>query len=280
MRRRAPRSVTGGRAGRWGTVGIWLLNNFRTLTLAGLLGGGAVLVAVLGALLVRRTHSRVTEGKYNDMVGVVLSMYAAIYGIILAFVVVAEWEALNDAETNVAAEASQTAEVLRDASAFPPEQERKVAYAVGEYVHAIVEKQWPLMREGRPDPGLTNHEVVALYQVFQAYEPRTKAEKAYYEQSVATLGEVAQARRTRLADAQQSLPSLLNVLIYGGALVMLPLTLLYGIKSLRAQLMFVISVAGLIGVSLLLCLTMDYPYAGDLAVSPAPFKEGVLAQFW
>ncbi|WP_405656058.1 DUF4239 domain-containing protein [Streptomyces sp. RK9] len=261
-------------------MGIWLLNNFGTLALACLLGGGAVCVGVAGTLLLRRLLPRAADGRYNDMVGVVLSMYAAIYGIILAFVVVAEWEGLNEAETNVAAEASQTAEVLRDASAFPPDQERLVTQAVGAYVHAIVEKQWPLMREGRPDPGITNPQVVRLYEVFQEYEPRTESEKVYYEQAVSTLGEVAAARRTRLADSEQSLPMLLNVLVYGGALVMLPLTFLYGIRSLRAQLMFVVSVAGLIGVSLLLCLSLDHPFSGNLAVSPAPFKEGVLARFW
>ncbi|NEB81560.1 DUF4239 domain-containing protein [Streptomyces sp. SID14478] len=261
-------------------MGIWLLNNFSTLALALLLGGGAVCVALAGAVLVRRGFPRLAGGTYNDMIGVVLGMYAAIYGIILAFVVVAEWEGLNDAHTNVAAEASQTAEVLRDAAAFPPEQQRKVSVAMDAYVHAVVDKQWPLMRDGRPDPGLTNSQVVGLYTVFQDYEPQTEAQKTYYAQAVTTLGEIASARRTRLADSEQSLPPLLNLLVYGGALVMLPLTFLYGIHSLRAQLMFVTSVAALIGVSLLLCLTLDHPFAGDLSVSPQPFKEGVLAQFW
>ncbi|MFE6159254.1 DUF4239 domain-containing protein [Streptomyces sp. NPDC056486] len=261
-------------------MGIWLLNHFSTLALAGLLGGGAVLAAVAGLLILRRRFPHHTNGTHNEMIGVVLGMYAAIYGIILAFVVVAEWEGLNEAETNVALEASQTAEVLRDAPAFPTGQERRVTNAVGAYVRVVVNEQWPLMSNGQPDPNVTNREVVALYQVFQEYEPQTEAEKTYYAQSVSTLGEIAGARRTRLSDAQQSLPSLLNILVYGGALIMLPLTLLYGINSLRANLMFVMSVAALIGVSLLLCLTLDHPFAGDLAVSPAPFKEGVLAQFW
>ncbi|MBO1336858.1 DUF4239 domain-containing protein [Streptomyces sp. VRA16 Mangrove soil] len=261
-------------------MGIWLLNHFSTLVLAALLGGGAVVLALAGCVLVRRRFPRLATGAYNEMIGVVLGMYAAIYGIILAFVVVAEWEGLGEAQTNVAAEASQTAEVLRDASAFPPRQHRKVVGAMDAYVHAVVDKQWPLMRTGSPDPGLTNPEVVRLYTVFQSYEPRTEAQKTYYTQAVTTLGVIAEARRTRLSDAEQSLPMLLDVLVYGGALVMLPLTFLYGIESLRAQLMFVASVAALIGVSLLLCLTLDHPFAGDLAVSPQPFKEGVLAQFW
>ncbi|CAM5671798.1 hypothetical protein GCM10010329_42930 [Streptomyces spiroverticillatus] len=44
--------------------------------------------------------------------------------------------------------------------------------------------------------------------------------------------------------------------------------------------MFVGSVAALIGVSLLLTLSLDRPFAGDLAVPPTPFMEGALAQFW
>ncbi|WP_367038264.1 hypothetical protein [Streptomyces sp. Je 1-332] len=114
------------------------------------------------------------------MIGVVLGMYAAIYGIILAFVVVAEWEGLNAAETNVALEASQTAEVLRDASAFPAGQERRVTNAVGAYVRVVVNEQWPLMRAGEPDPGLTNPEVTALYQAFQEYEPQTEADSSCF----------------------------------------------------------------------------------------------------
>ncbi|MFJ8825450.1 DUF4239 domain-containing protein [Streptomyces sp. NPDC102467] len=259
---------------------IWLLNHLSTFVLFLLICGGAVFFAVSGCLLVRRRLPRVADGTYNEMIGVVLGMYAAIYGIILAFVVVSEWESLSTAEANVAAEASQTAEVLRECAAFPPEQQRRVSAAMGTYVHAVVDKQWPLMREGKPDPGLTNSEITDLYSAYQEYEPHGASEEAYYEQSVATLADIATARRSRLAQAGQELPILLTVLVYGGALVMLPLTFLYGIESLRAQLMFITSVAALIGVSLLLVLTLDHPFAGALSVSPEPFKEGVLAQFW
>ncbi|MFJ9250487.1 DUF4239 domain-containing protein [Streptomyces sp. NPDC101776] len=260
---------------------VWLLNNLNTFVLALLFVGGAVLLGVAGTLVMRRRFPRlVLKGEHNDMIGVVLGMYAAIYGIILAFVVVTEWTCLDVATANVASEATQTAEVLRDADAFPADQQKRVADALGAYVRAVVDKQWPLMREGTPDPNLTNPEVSALYKVFQDYEPKTPAQTTYYSQAVSTLSQVASARRTRLSDSQQALPPLLSVLVYGGALVMLPLTFLYGIRDVRAQLMFVMSVATLIGVSVLLCLTLDRPFSGELAVSPAPFREGVLAQFW
>ncbi|MEW2529291.1 hypothetical protein [Streptomyces sp. NPDC047071] len=73
---------------------------------------------------------------------------------------------------------------------------------------------------------------------------------------------------------------LLQVLAFGGALVLVPLTFLYGLRKLRVQMLFVASVAALVGFSLLLVVVLDRPFAGDLDVSPAPYREGALAQYW
>ncbi|WP_346766410.1 hypothetical protein [Streptomyces sp. CB01881] len=62
--------------------------------------------------------------------------------------------------------------------------------------------------------------------------------------------------------------------------MILPLTFIYGIRNRRMRLLFVGSLAGLIGFSLLLVLVLDRPFAGDLCVSPNPFKQSTLAQFW
>ncbi|MEV6686399.1 hypothetical protein AB0N28_13790 [Streptomyces sp. NPDC051130] len=62
--------------------------------------------------------------------------------------------------------------------------------------------------------------------------------------------------------------------------MILPLTFLFGLRSLKMQLLFVSAVAALIGFSLLLVLVLDRPFAGELSVSPAPYKEAALAQFW
>ncbi|MGW3145638.1 hypothetical protein ACWDG1_13340 [Streptomyces sp. NPDC001177] len=46
------------------------------------------------------------------------------------------------------------------------------------------------------------------------------------------------------------------------------------------QLLFVSAVVGLTGFSLLLVMVLSRPFAGDLSVTPAPYKEAALAQFW
>ncbi|BAJ26115.1 MULTISPECIES: DUF4239 domain-containing protein [Kitasatospora] len=259
---------------------LWLLNNFDTLTLTIVIVGGIMIVAVAGAMLVRRKFPQISEGGHNEMIGNVLGMFGAIYGIILAFVIVALWTQLDTANTIVASESTAAASIVRDADGFAPAEGARVKAAVGAYVHGVVEVQWPLMHDGSPDYEATAPLVREIYAALQSYEPRNSSEQSFYDSAVGSLDDLVQQRRARITMATQQLPLLLQTLVYGGALVLIPMTFLFGVRSKRMQALFVGSVAALIGFSLLLTLVLDRPFSGDLSVSPKPFKEGALSQFW
>ncbi|MFF4324762.1 DUF4239 domain-containing protein [Streptomyces sp. NPDC001568] len=259
---------------------LWLLNCLSTFSLGVVLVGGFIALAIGGSLAMRRRFPRLADGEHNEMVGVALGMFGAIYGIILAFVIVTLWTQRENTQSIVAGEATDLALVVRSAEAFPPAARARVDQAVGEYVHAVVEIQWPLMREGRPSYEATAEQTHGLYTALQAYEPVGTRSEVFYAEAAGRLNDAAAQRRARVTMAETSLPPLLQTLVYGGALVILPLTFLFGLRSLRMQLVFVAAVAGLIGFSLLLVVALDRPFAGDLSVSPAPYKEAALAQFW
>lgn len=261
-------------------MSLWLLNHFSTGTLAVVAVGGTVLLAVSGSVLLRRRYPSVARGEHNDMVGVTLGMFGAIYGIILAFVIVTLWTQLEDTQTIVSSEATDAALIARDAVAFPPSVRARIDAGVSGYVHAVVEDQWPRMRAGHPSYGATETHLQEAFRALQGYDPKTQSEQVFYEQAVDHLDDVASQRRARVTMARQKLPPLLQALAFGGALVLVPLTFLYGLRKLRVQILFVASVAGLVGFSLLLVFVLDRPFAGDLSVSPAPYREGALAQYW
>lgn len=259
---------------------LWLLNHLSTFFLGVLLVGGFVALAIGGSVAARRRFPHLADGDHNEMVGVALGMFGAIYGIILAFVVVTLWTQLENTQTIVATEATDLALVVRSAEVFPPAERARVDKAVGEYVHAVVEIQWPLMREGRPSYEATAEQTHALYTALQSFEPSGPRSETFYAEAAGRLNDVAAQRRARVTMAETSLPPLLQVLVYGGAFVILPLTFLFGLRSLKMQLLFVSAVAGLIGFSLLLVVALDRPFAGELSVSPAPYKEAALARYW
>ncbi|MEU8773416.1 DUF4239 domain-containing protein [Streptomyces sp. NPDC048606] len=259
---------------------LWLLNHLPTPWLALLVVGGIIVLALVGSLLTTRLLPTLATGDNNDMVGVVLGMFGAIYGIILAFVIVNLWTDLQTAKTVVATEASAVSQIVRDAQAFPPVTRGAVHACVHDYVHSVVERQWPLMRAGRGDAAATSQAVDDLYRVLAAYQPRTFPEQAFYEKALDSLNEVAAQRRARISQSHDELPVLLQVLIFGGAAVIVLITLLYGVRRQGVRLLFVGSVSALIGFSLLLVIVLDCPYAGDMSVSPQPFRESALAPLW
>ncbi|MER7513534.1 hypothetical protein ABTX82_35200 [Streptomyces lavendulae] len=194
--------------------------------------------------------------------------------------IVTLWTQLDDTETIVANEATSAALITRDAAAFPQPVRARLDSAMSGYVHAVVEDQWPRMRQGIPSYGATEVHLQDAFRVLQTYVPQSPAQQVFYEQAVDHLDDVASQRRARITMARQELPPLLQALAFGGALVLIPLTFLYGLRKLRVQILFVASVAGLIGFSLLLVFFLGRPFSGDLSVSPAPYREGALARYW
>ncbi|MEV5874002.1 DUF4239 domain-containing protein [Streptomyces sp. NPDC052101] len=261
-------------------MALWLLNHLSTPVLTLVVVGGVVLVSLAGNTLVRRRFPAATSGEHNDMVGVVLGVFGAIYGIILAFVIVTLWDQLEAAETTVAAEATDMALIVRDANAFPAPARARLDAVVHDYLHGVVDRQWPLMREGHAGYGVTQARIDNFFTAVQGYEPTTQSQQTFYGEVVTRLNDVAAQRRDRLDKAAEQLPLLLQILAYGGALVIIPLTYLYGIRQRVIQSFFVTSVAALIALCLLLVIVLDRPFSGDVSVSPQPYKQGALARFW
>jgi hypothetical protein len=260
-------------------VSLWLTNHLAVWALLLVFVPGVTGLAILGCIRIRRRFPSLADGDHRDVAGVVIGIFGAIYGIVLAFVIVALWEGFQTSHALASTESTELAQMVRAIRAFPPEAEFTVREAIQEYVHAVVEDEWKAMAQGhksaRATAGLDN-----LYSVLQAYEPELASESAFYDQAVSALNEVTSTRRARLEASSQRLPGLFLALVLGGAVIVIGMTYLLDVRSEAIHLMFVGAVAGLVGFNLLLVVVMDHPFSGQLAIGNAPFKEEAMAQFW
>ncbi|HEX5496793.1 MAG TPA: DUF4239 domain-containing protein [Mycobacteriales bacterium] len=267
---------------------IWLLNHFAVWSLtAGTVGGSAIL-AVLGCLAIRRRFPGVAEGEHNELVGVLLGVFAAIYGVLLAFVIFILWDDRVQAQDTVSAEATALSQIVFDARALPNPERATIVSSVDSYVHVVSGDEWNALRENRgPDPRATAA-LDRLRASIAGYTPRNDAESAFYGDAVTDLSQAATNRRDRLSVAESvggnvggnGPLTLLELLLVGGAVVFVPLTYLFGHRSRLAHSLFVAISTALVALGLLLTVVLGQPFAGDLAVSPSPFHSGALAQFW
>ena len=94
------------------------------------------------------------------------------------------------------------------------------------------------------------------------------------------LNEALDARRDRLDAIDGSLSPLIAALILVGSLVLLGYGVLVGSTSTGFHMAGAAAMAILVGFSLVVLLSLSYPFSGDLAIEPDSFREGVLAQFF
>ena len=119
------------------------------------------------------------------------------------------------------------------------------------------------MSEGRPSVA-TDAELDHMFGVFHAFRPSNDTDIAFYEEAIVKLNDLVGSRRVRLDAAMEEMPPDLLVLLIGGEIVLVSLTLLFGVSNFRLHAVMVASVAGLMAFSVMLAIVMDYPFSGAL----------------
>jgi len=259
-------------------VNRYLLNTFTTLELGLIIVGGFVILAVVGLLVTRRLAPSLREASENEIAGVILGVLAAIYGIVLAFVIVSLFEDFKKTQGDVRTEASAISKVYRDSQAFAPAEAQRVRTAIGDYIYTVVHDEWPAMSHGKESERAWA-DLASIYRVLRTYEPVTTSQQVFYSEAVARINDVTGARRERLNDNEESLPLTFEILLVGGAGLLLAFMFIFGMRSARLHATMVMSVAVLLGFNLLLALVLDYPFSGQVVVSNSSYTSGGLAPF-
>lgn len=256
----------------------WLLNTFTTWELGLIIVGGFVLLAVVGLYGFKRLLPRIAEEEINDVAGVILGVLAAIYGIVLAFVIVSLYDDFHKTAGDVRTEASALSMVYRDTRGFAPPVAAKLKLELGDYIQAVTGEEWRAMANGRESERAWS-DLASVYSTLQAYQPQTTSQKDWYQETLVRVNNLVAARRERLNDAEEGIPPTFEVLLVGGALLVLAFTFVFGVRSARLHAAMAVAVAALLGFNLLVALVLDFPFSGQVTVSNAPYTTGGLAVF-
>lgn len=258
-------------------MGRWLLDAapMWVLGVVFVVGPGAVAGAV--AELVRRRWRRGADGEYKETGGTLLTQTLAIYGIVLAFVIVNQYNDFNETRKDVQTEALNLEDVYRSASVLDAGARAAVSGAVGDYVQSVVRDEWATLGGGGGSPD-TAEAFTNMYTVLYDNAPTDDAQLIAYSQALDYLHVAHDARHRRLDAASDTLPGTLSAFLLLGAAASVASTLLLGMR--RHQLIIPISLAGLIGFTLLLSLTLDHPFSGDSAITSEHFTQGALGDFF
>jgi hypothetical protein len=248
-----------------------------TLALVLIVVGLVVGIVLLSVWAVRRFVPSTRDGFDAEVSSQVLGVVASLFGLLLAFVVVIEFQAFSAAGDNVQSEADDLSTIVRDSYAFGQPAGGRIRASIGEYVSAVVNDEWPLMRKGE-ESSAAWLDIDKIFTAMQGYKPVTTAEISFYDDSVRHLNGVLEARSNRLdSSGGNDLPVLIAALIIVGAVVILGYATLVGSRSSAFHAIGAGAIAVVVGFALVVLVALQFPFSGGLAVDPKPFGEGALA---
>lgn len=260
------------------SVDRWLVNTLPLWLLGLTLVGGLGAIAVVGAGLVRRRVSAVAQGDYAETAKTMLVHLLAVYSLVLAFVVVNENQGYTQARIDVQTEALNLEDFYRSTRGFSDPAGQALTATTRDYARTVVYEEWDRLADGKASPRAAA-DLNRMYEIMGNYDPEGARLGSLYSASLDYLHAVHDARHRRLDRATNALPPVLVVFLVVGALAILGVSCLLGGQG-RSQLLVPLSLGCLLGFTLMLALTLEYPFSGTNAIPSTHFREGRLADFF
>ena len=238
-----------------------------------LIVGMIPLLAVAGALLVRRWATVEVLERHNDVAGFIYAVIGVVYAVLLGFTAIIVWERYNQAQAEVEKEANELGDLFRDAQTFPDDVRKKLETKLSSYARVVVEKEWPAMAEGKSSPEAFDA-FNQLWQTYYQFRPQNEYETAWYTQSLTRMNQLGDHRRLRLLSSRSGgIPIVMWGVLLGAGAITIGFSYLFGTKNAAAQVLMTAGLAMTIALVLLSILALQQPFAGITRIESDAFNQ-------
>jgi Protein of unknown function (DUF4239) len=258
-----------------GDVIDWLVGLPTIVLFLGMVALGLLVAAGLSWVATRTIEDDV-RSRTSVSVTTVVVVVAGLYAVLVAFVIVNEWETFNDAQSHVSDESAALTAAYFDAGVLPDGAGAKIQQALLAYDRSVVCDELPYLADHEGPAAPTRR---ALQQVFEAVAsaPETAQTSAFYSGTVDQLGDIAGARRARINSAASPLPNVLLFVILVTSIALVGVASVLDTQHRRWHLILTTVLTILVSLNFALIITLSRPFDGAAAVDDAPLREGIPA---
>ncbi|MDH6119839.1 DUF4239 domain-containing protein [Kitasatospora sp. GAS204B] len=223
-------------------------------------------------------HRRLTVERrvqYNEVAGFIFAVIAAVYAVTTGLVAVTAWESLSTSRTTVQSETNSLMDLYLVAAGLPQPAHTQIQTTTRQYAQTVLTSEWSLMTHHHQASPAAWTELDSMSAVLASVHPADEGSQAALDRCLDRLQEVYDARRDRLAAAQEGLPGYLWIILITGGVVTIGFTFLFGLSTDFAQAVMVLCLTSTIALLLLLTHEMALPFTGVLRVRPDMFQEAL-----
>ncbi|HSY60645.1 MAG TPA: hypothetical protein VK796_02165, partial [Cytophaga sp.] len=164
------------------------------------------------------------------------------------------------------------AALYRDIRSFPSPKNEALQKKLAAYTHYVIYGAWPLHQKG-----ITKTQGTELLNDFQnelySFEPATNRELSLFQEALRQFNRTVELRRLRISSVNNGMPFIVWVLILLGGSITLIICWLFNIPSLRLHVIMNALIGLAVGTLIYLIVMLDYPFRGELSISPDAYQQ-------
>lgn len=229
-------------------------------------------LSILGLILFRKIVPFRFLKESHDVTGPFFCTLGTVYGIFLAFVVSATWQAFSTTSSNLVQEARYLNDLYFATHAFPQPMQGELQNLLRSYRDSLVNDEWPSMAAGEESP----KSAALLRQIGRAYlsyKSNPDTDREFFRVSVEYLTEIASLRASRIDDSSSALPPLLWIVLLLGAVATVVLSFLFEAKNFWLQSTMTMLLTAVICMTFYSIINLDFPFTGPVAISPEALQR-------
>ena len=242
-------------------------------TTVGLIFVLCVIIPCFAVWLVRRIWPYPAFKENNEIVGFTYAVFGLIYGVLLAFTIIIAWERFAETERNVMHEVTTLSEMWRDAQAFDSATGKEIHKYLMAYADSVVRDEWPEMAARGREHTRTRSIYSQLWEQSYRLQPQSKLQEACLAEYLHDLNELSAARRLRILYSRTEIHSILWLILLVGAVPTIVYSLLFANQHAWVQIIITAFIMLIVLLSLLVALSLQYPFTGEVSITPEAFRD-------
>ncbi|SFB50054.1 Protein of unknown function [Amycolatopsis marina] len=237
---------------------------------------GASAVAGVSAYVVRRFGQDEGRPGNNDAAGQVFTIVAGLHAVLVAFVLIAQFDAVTQARKGSYTEAQALVAAAWSADSLPEPTRSQVRAHSADYASTVLDEEWPQMRADT-EVSRSGWEQLDRIQVDLA---KAKADENWQEErktrATEALTVVAEARQQRVQQANgDQVGAVVWFALILGSVISTLLPNLFGGTRLGTHVIIVSTLAGTITLLLFAIYQLQNPFSGGAVVEPDAFRNAL-----
>ena len=205
----------------------------------------------------------------NPSIAPLITAVGIIYGALLGFTVVTNWEHFSSTRVMIASEASALTTMYRQSVAMPDEERTQVQGLLRQYAEAVAGPEW-----NQQGSNVARAAITSMYRVVGRQPPGTMS-KPIESEFVSQLSVLASDRNERITGTKPKMPGLLWVILISGAIVLISLISFLRMTSVVGHVIVSCAIATLLGLLLSTVFAFDYSFASDRQFVAGPFNHAI-----